>query len=60
MKANRFDENAAASDHRLPVEAVREALVYVEANPELLATEAEIERLMLKRGEAVHGSQPVP
>src|SRR5437660_11369124 len=50
MKANQLDEAAAAADYHLPVEAVREALGYVESNRELLETEAEIERLMLKRG----------
>lgn len=49
MKANQLDEQAAAADNRLPVEAVREALAYAESNRELLETEAEIERLMLKR-----------
>jgi len=48
IKANQLDEEAAAADNRVPVEAVREALAYVERNRELLETEAEIERLMLK------------
>ena len=59
MKANQLDEAAAAADNRLPVEAVREALVYVERNRELLETEAEIERLMLKRRRAARGPQRV-
>ena len=59
MKANQLDEEAAAADHRVPVEAVREALAYVESNRELLETEAEIERLMLKRGGVARGPQPV-
>src|SRR5437588_68142 len=59
MKANQLDEAAAAADYRLPVEAIREALTYVERNRELLETEAEIERLMLKRGEVARGPQPV-
>ena len=59
MKANQLDEAAAAADYHLPVEAVREALAYVESNRELLETEAEIERLMLKRGEVARGPQPV-
>jgi hypothetical protein len=50
MKANQLDEAAAAADYRLPVEAVREAVAYVESNRELLEAEAEIERLMLQRG----------
>jgi hypothetical protein len=59
MKANQLDEQAAAADNRVPVEAVREALAYVESNRELLETEAEIERLMLKRGGVARGPQPV-
>jgi uncharacterized protein (DUF433 family) len=60
MKANQLDEAATAADYRLPVEAVREALAYVESNKELLETEAEIERLMVQRGGAARGFQPVP
>jgi len=60
MKANQLDDEAAAADYRLPLEAVREALAYVERNKELLETEAEIERLMLKRGGISRGPQPVP
>jgi uncharacterized protein (DUF433 family) len=59
MKANDLDEAAAAADYRLPVEAIREALAYVEKNRELLETETEIERLMLKRGGVARGPQPV-
>jgi hypothetical protein len=55
IKANQLDEVAAAADHRLPAEAVREAIAYVESNRELLETEAEIERLMLKRGGVARG-----
>ncbi len=59
MKADQLDEAAAAADFRLPTEAVQEALAYVERNRELLETEAEIERLMLKRGGFARGPQPV-
>jgi hypothetical protein len=59
MRANQFDEEQAAADHRLPVDAVREAVVYVEQNRELVETEAEIERLMLRRGGVARGPQPV-
>jgi uncharacterized protein (DUF433 family) len=59
MKANDLDETAVAADNRLPLEAIREALAYVERNRELLETEAEIERLMLKRGGVARGPQPV-
>ena len=44
IKANQFDEEKAAANYELPVEAIREALAYVEQNKELLETEAEIER----------------
>jgi uncharacterized protein (DUF433 family) len=59
METNQLDEQAAAADYRLPVEAVREALAYVESDRELLETEAEIERLMLKRGGFARGPQRV-
>jgi hypothetical protein len=59
MKANQLNEEAAAADFHLPVQAVREALAYVESNRELLETEAEIERLMLQRGGVARGPQPV-
>jgi uncharacterized protein (DUF433 family) len=59
VRANRLDEERAAANYRLPVEAVREALAYVEANKSLLEDEAEIERLMLKREGVSRGPQPV-
>lgn len=59
MKANQLDEGKVAADSRLPVEAVREAVSYVEKNRELLATEAEIERMLLKRGGTARGPQAV-
>jgi uncharacterized protein (DUF433 family) len=59
IKANQLDEERAAANYDLPIEAVREALVYVEKNKELLETEAEIERLMLKRGGVARGPQPI-
>jgi uncharacterized protein (DUF433 family) len=59
MTANRFDEQQAAADLHLPVEAVREAIAYVAQYKDLLETEAEIERLMLARGEDARGPQPV-
>ncbi len=59
MKANGLDEKQVAADFRLPIEAVREAIAYADANKELLETEAEIERLMLKRGGVSRGPQPV-
>jgi len=59
MLANGFTDEQSAEDYSLPVEAVREALAYVEQNKDLLATEAEIERLMLQRGGVARGPQPV-
>jgi hypothetical protein len=57
--ANKLDEEKASINYKLPVEAIREALAYVEQNRELLETESEIERLMLKRGGVAHGPRPV-
>ena len=57
--ANQLDEEKAADNYQLPVEAIREAFAYVERNKELLETEAEIERLMLKRGDVARGPQSV-
>ena len=42
MRANDLDEEKTAADFHLPVEVVREALAYVEANKELLETELEL------------------
>ncbi len=60
IKANQLDEEKAAQNHHLPIEAVREALAYVEQNRELLETESEIERLMGKRGGYFRAAQAVP
>ena len=59
IKANKFNEEQATANYQLPGEAIREALAYVEKNEELLKTEAEIERLMLKREGVARGPQPV-
>ena len=59
IKANKMDEAQAADNYQLPVEAIREALAYVETNGELLAIEGEIERLMLKQGDVARGPQAV-
>jgi uncharacterized protein (DUF433 family) len=59
IKANQWDDEAAAQNYDLPLEAIREALTYVELNRELLETEAEIERLMCKRQEVSGAPQPV-
>jgi hypothetical protein len=57
--ANKLDAEKAAVNYQLPVEAIREALAYVEEYKSLLADEAEIERLMLKREGVSRGPQPV-
>ena len=59
IKANGFDENKAAENYHLPVEAIREALDYVDKNLDLLAAESEIERLMQKREGGARVPQPV-
>jgi len=59
MKANNMDERQAAADHDLPVDAIMEALAYVERNRDLLEKESEIERLMLERGGVARGPQAV-
>jgi uncharacterized protein (DUF433 family) len=60
IKANHLDEATAARDYHLPIEAIREALTYVEQNKALLEAESEAERLLLKRGGAARGPQAVP
>src|ERR1043165_9221936 len=55
IAANQFDETSAADNYHLPVEAIREAIAYVEKNTPLLELEAEIERMMLKRGGTARG-----
>jgi hypothetical protein len=60
IKANQLDEEKAAVNYQLPPEAIREAMTYVDQNKDLLETEAEIERLMLKRGGVARGPEPVP
>jgi hypothetical protein len=59
MKSNKLDEQAAATDNRVSIEAVREALAYVDGHQELLEVEAEIERLLLKRGQVSRGPQQI-
>jgi uncharacterized protein (DUF433 family) len=43
IKANQFDDQAAAANFHLPIEAIREALAYVEQNWDLIAKETQIE-----------------
>lgn len=59
IKANKLDEASAAANFQLPLEAIREAISYVDQNKELLAAEAEIERQKLKQGGVARGPEPV-
>jgi hypothetical protein len=59
IRANQLDEEKASANYRVPVEAIREALAYVEESSRLLEDEAEIERLMLKREGVSRGPQSV-
>src|SRR5437762_13149385 len=52
MKADNRNEDETADDFGLSVEAVREALAYVEQNKELVNAEVEMERTMHKQGGA--------
>jgi uncharacterized protein (DUF433 family) len=60
IRANELDEQTAAANYQLSVEAVREAMAYVESHQALLEAESEIERLMLKREGTSRGPQAVP
>jgi len=59
IEANQLDEKQASENYHLAIEAIREALAYVEQNRELIETETEIERLMLKRTGVARGPQTV-
>jgi uncharacterized protein (DUF433 family) len=48
VRASRFTEEEAAADLHLPVEAIREALAYFEANPEVIELDAASERYFRK------------
>ena len=49
MRANDLNAEEAAEDMGLPVDQVREALVYYETNRELIETEAEEEKRTLRK-----------
>ena len=57
IKANQFNDEKAAANFHLPIDAIREALAYVEKNSAFLQTEAEIERLMHQREGAAGASE---
>ena len=61
VKANRFTEEQAAQDLHLPVEAIREALAYFEANPEVIALDHATEMYLLSlEGGKGRGPESVP
>ena len=60
VRVNGWDEGEAADAMELPVEAIREAVCYADANRELLAAEAEYERLSLAVRGLGSDACPVP
>lgn len=49
VSSNGFSEEEGARNYGLPVEAIREAFAYAEANPEVLELDAAHERYLLKQ-----------
>ena len=60
VKSNGFTEEEAAADLHLPVEAIREALAYFEANPEVIALDHAYELYLRKTQGVGRGPQSVP
>jgi uncharacterized protein (DUF433 family) len=60
VKVNKLTEEQAAVNYDLPVEAIREAFAYAEANRELLDLEGSYERYLLSQGGKRRGPQSVP
>ena len=60
VRANGWDEGEAADAMELPAAAIREAVSYADANKELLAAEAEYERLSLALRGIGSDARPVP
>ena len=61
VKANKFTEEQAAANYHLPVEAIREALAYFEANPEVIALDHATEMYLLSlEGGKGRGPESVP
>jgi uncharacterized protein (DUF433 family) len=60
VKANKLSEEQAANDLGLPVEAIREAFAYFDANPEVIELDAAYERYLRKLRGVGRGPQPVP
>ena len=60
VRAHGFPEEVAAENHHLPVEAIREALAYFDANPEVIALDHAHELYLRKmRGEG-RGPRTLP
>jgi uncharacterized protein (DUF433 family) len=60
IKANQLTDEQAAANYHLPVEAIREALAYFEANPEVIALDAAHERYLEKLRGRGRGPESVP
>ena len=61
IKANKFTEEQAAANYHLPVEAIREALAYFEANPEVIALDHATEMYLISlEGGKGRGPDSVP
>jgi uncharacterized protein (DUF433 family) len=61
VKANKFSDEQAAANYHLPVEAIREALAYFEANPEVIALDHATEMYLLSlEGGKGSGPESVP
>ena len=61
VKANKFSDEQAAGNYHLPVEAIREALAYFEANPEVIALDHATEMYLLSlEGGKGRGPESVP
>ena len=60
IKANKLTEEQAADSYDLPVEAIREALAYFEANPEVIALDAAYEQYLRKLHGVGRGPESVP
>ena len=60
IKANKLTDEQAAANYDLPVEAIREALAYFEANPEVIALDAAYEQYLRKLHGVGRGPESVP
>jgi uncharacterized protein (DUF433 family) len=60
VKANKLTPEEAAANHDLPLEAIREALLYAEQNKELLELETAYERYLLAQKGYASALRAVP